>query len=635
MVWGGNSGKGIDAKAIGTAIANVLSTVLPGGGNHQQGNHQKGWGKGGGKGKGPAASPEPSGRKWYCPCDKCKTLNGGRSVLNLPHLTACRVCYLPRAAVSARKQADKDTKIQELRTANAQPTPAEASAPLSKRAKKRVATEAKKAANQAPQKPAVGGGLAPDGAVPSPAPKTDGVAAVLVPVPGGTPPKAEPEPQAPPVVIPAKEPWVARPLEPSTVDTMNSFQEAWHEIISSISGDLYPPEVKPKTAEEVVTELLAGQKKVSSDSKYEEHVAAVAKLKTMIGMATEGSTIDKTLKDMLEAEETAREKAKKFVPSTEVLTSALKIAAEHWRMTVKERSERAEVGSTKSGERKKERLDKIAKLEKELKAVKDAVCYHDKMYEEAHHERTQLQEQEDTRVSDLLDERIREETEKERLKTEELAKAVAKTTQENQSQEVIDSIAKLAKLEKERDTAMAELRRLQAPAAPVAPVAPVVALVAPSMKKARRWHPSDNAPDADPADLPNQPTPLANGAESDQLLKWCANVHLLLEDWIMNGQPDVTFCDLRAYSTTGNNFDKLTHELLGAKLWKGWFGVWSEDAESSEARGHEFIPRQALMYVKLALDKLGAQYVQDEESRKAAKTSYRAMSEASKRRRED
>ena len=103
----------------------------------------------------------------------------------------------------------------------------------------------------------------------------------------------------------------------------------------------------------------------------------------------------------------------------------------------------------------------------------------------------------------------------------------------------------------------------------------------------------------------------------------------------MNGQPDVTFGDLRVYSSTGNRFDKLAHELLGARLWKGWFGEWSEGSEASEARGHEFLPRQALMYVKLALDKLGAQYVQDEESRKAAKTSYRAMSEASKRRRED
>ncbi len=65
------------------------------------------------------------------------------------------------------------------------------------------------------------------------------------------------------------------------------------------------------------------------------------------------------------------------------------------------------------------------------------MLYHDKTYEEAHHERTQLQEQEDSRVSNLLDERIREETEKERLKAEELAKAVA-------SESLVDGTARCA-----------------------------------------------------------------------------------------------------------------------------------------------------------------------------------------------
>ena len=50
------------------------------------------------------------------------------------------------------------------------------------------------------------------------------------------------------------------------------------------------------------------------------------------------------------------------------------------------------------------------------------------------------QEQEDSRVSELIDKRIREETEKERLRSEEQAMAIAKTFQDNQSQELIDSI---------------------------------------------------------------------------------------------------------------------------------------------------------------------------------------------------
>ena len=68
----------------------------------------------------------------------------------------------------------------------------------------------------------------------------------------------------------------------------------------------------------------------------------------------------------MEKEEAAFENAKKNALSTEVLTCALKIAAETWQITVRERGERATNGAAKAEERRKERLEKIAELEKEL-----------------------------------------------------------------------------------------------------------------------------------------------------------------------------------------------------------------------------------------------------------------------------
>ena len=93
--------------------------------------------------------------------------------------------------------------------------------------------------------------------------------------------------------------------------------------------------------------------------KHEEHVATVESLKEARKKLLEGSAADKVMKDLLEQEEAALEKAKKAALSTEVLTCALKIAANTWRITVKERSERATNGAAKAAERKKERLDKI------------------------------------------------------------------------------------------------------------------------------------------------------------------------------------------------------------------------------------------------------------------------------------
>ena len=111
----------------------------------------------------------------------------------------------------------------------------------------------------------------------------------------------------------------------------------------------------------------------------------------------------------------------------------------------------------------------------------------------------------------------------------------------------------------------------------------------------------------------------------------------------MFGCLDVTFKEFRealmAHHPNMNprSFDLTAFDLLGEKLWVAWFGDWSRDGPTwtseFEARSHEILPRQSLVFVYAALKKLDASYKATEEIKTAAKTSYTAMSEASKRRR--
>jgi hypothetical protein len=377
MGWGTGS-KGVQnvKKAINAAVEAAM------------GNGGKGGGKGG-KGK-----PEPSGRSWNCPNVDCvahqKKL-GKPPVVNFPHRDSCLVCYMPRAAIPAAKQASNDDDVKKLREATAlKLTDAPAT---SKRAQQKARKAVKKA--QGPQNPAAGG-LAPDGAVPL-APKGDGVQAandVMKPVPGGTPPPVEPAEPATPspttaeaAKAPSKEPWKPRPLDAKVVDLMNGFHPSWQAIIESIKLDLFPTEASLKTPEEVMNNLLAEQKTVSCDVKAAEKEASVESLKAQIKLGTEGSPADKLLKDLLEKEEAALVKAKKGAPSSDILACALRKAAEEWQMTVKERQNRAKTGSAKAEERQKERLEKIALLEREVGNIRRALQHHDCCYEEAYKER--------------------------------------------------------------------------------------------------------------------------------------------------------------------------------------------------------------------------------------------------------
>jgi hypothetical protein len=534
--------------------------------------------------------------------------------VNFPHRTTCFACYMPKAAAPALKQASNDADLQSLRDATAQKMSAQAAGDVNPTSSKRAQQRAKKAVKKAqgPQNPATGG-LAPDGAVPL-ASKGDGAQAAsdaLKPVPGGTPPPVEPaEPDAPPAdtaeaaKTAPKEPWKPRPLETKVVDLMNGFLPSWQTINESIMLDLFPTEANLKTPEEVMNNLLAEQ----------------------IKLGTEGSPADKLLKDLLEKEEAALAKAKKGAPPSDILACALRKAAEDWQMTVKERQNRAKTGSAKAEERQKERLEKIARLEREVGDIRRAIQYHDKAYEETYKERSEAYEKEDEAVAQMIQSRIEEEEKKDRTSNEQEAKKVAANCLQVQNEELIKSMAEHEALRKKTEELSAKISHLQHANASASAAKAGTGGSATPPRKAPRLSSDDVVDSADPDNLPGW-TPTAG-----QQTEVCHNLFCLLQLWNLHGCLPVTFADFRQHSSAGQDFDLAMVNLLGGPLWKEWFGEWVDDKRPG---AEELIPRQALIYTNLALEKIKASFAQEPEVKAVAKTSYTAMSEASKRRREE
>ena len=105
-----------------------------------------------------------------------------------------------------------------------------------------------------------------------------------------------------------------------------------------------------------------------------------------------------------------------------------------------------------------------------------------------------------------------------------------------------------------------------------------------------------------------------------QQLVICAHLHHLLTLWNQGGCQPVTFGDLKAHSLAGEHSAAFMKLLLGTQLWDGWFGL-VENMLSDE----DFIPRQALLFVHLALQKISFAVELLAEQQAAARTAYEDM----------
>ena len=96
------------------------------------------------------------------------------------------------------------------------------------------------------------------------------------------------------------------------------------------------------------------------------------------------------------------------------------------------------------------------------------------------------------------------------------------------------------------------------------------------------------------------------------------------------GCQPVTFGDLQAHSKAGADTPALLRHLLGKVLWDGWFDIISEPIQDGEV-----VPRQALTYVSMALEKWKAKYDAVEQTKTEATKAFAMMTAAVKKRKMD
>ena len=90
----------------------------------------------------------------------------------------------------------------------------------------------------------------------------------------------------------------------------------------------------------------------------------------------------------------------------------------------------------------------------------------------------------------------------------------------------------------------------------------------------------------------------------------------------------MTFAELRAHTRAGDHVHNMMKDLLGLQLWDGWFEMIEDIPADSE-----MVPRQALTYCHIALDRLREKHIVSESVKEAAAQSYALMSAEGKKRR--
>ena len=86
--------------------------------------------------------------------------------------------------------------------------------------------------------------------------------------------------------------------------------------------------------------------------------------------------------------------------------------------------------------------------------------------------------------------------------------------------------------------------------------------------------------------------------------------------------------DLKKHSSAGEEAITLVKHLLGSQLWDGWFSRFPEDLPDDQV-----LPRQALTFVSLALDKIKMSKADSEAAKKPALKAFEEYTENVKRRR--
>ena len=111
--------------------------------------------------------------------------------------------------------------------------------------------------------------------------------------------------------------------------------------------------------------------------------------------------------------------------------------------------------------------------------------------------------------------------------------------------------------------------------------------------------------------------------------KICGHLYQLLERWHFGGTFPVTLEELASHSLAKDTMQGLMKKLLGAQLWKGWFG----EENFTIVDVTSVLPRQTLMFLFYSLQQLKEHYSAVEDTKAAAAKSFAALLEAGTKRR--
>ena len=467
---------------------------------------------------------------------------------------------------------------------------------------------------------------------------TTDAANFFAPVPGGSPPEAD-EPQDLTQPKPQWERWQPRALDCLTIDGMNSFQEKWHAIVDSTTEDLFPTEEALPNAEAVVTELLASNKSLATVEEKAALQQEIKELRAQTAMGNPESEGNKNLMALLGQKEAQLDK--KGTPSAELQHQSLVAAKGTWGMEKKTSLDRTTAGAQRAADRARERMSLLDQLENAMRTIRMEILNHDDLYNQAHAERADAIAEHNEKVSNLLDTKITaaKKAAEDATKTPRAA-SCAPTAQTEPPKapnaKPIDTdqlTTALAQLEEMRAHSKALLEKIQElekeKTGPTSEAASSTAMATDSTSNltlTTTLGADDIFERADPALLPNH-TPTDDAVGREQLTV-CGHFHQLLQLWIQGGYLPVTFGELRAHSTAGFQVHNLMKDLLGLQLWDGWFEMLADIPDDSE-----MIPRQALTYCHIALERLREKHKVNEDVKEAATKSYASLSAAGKKRR--
>ena len=444
-----------------------------------------------------------------------------------------------------------------------------------------------------------------------PAAKEDKDTARLI---GGTPPQKD-EPRKEEEATPKKEPWLPRSLECEVIDSMNTFQESFHTVVDSIALDLFPNEELPIGVETIVKDLLADCKVAESTLEFDNLQKEVDALKQQLALGIPGSAAEKTLQEILAQREAALAKADRKKPSKAVQSQGLTTLLSDWELSMKQGDQRGQVGAERAKQRREDRWETLGRLEEHMALIKKAFQYHDSCLEESHAERTALLTQRDQKVVERLSQEIAVAKEAE---GKQMA-AVAAQAGPAADAQLADLLGELAKSRAAQQELLAKVQLLQIASGSAAASADQAT---PKTADPKGQEPmailsaDDIFDEADPKDLPDL------SAITKAQLESSGHLFQLLLLWTQGGCQPVTFGELKTYSTAGHDAPSLLWFLLGQKLWDGWFDLLADPVPDFEV-----IPRQAMTFAAIALDRIKAKYDAVETTRAAAAKAFAKMTE--------